>query len=162
MADPVTNDQPGDRPSYPEPRPSATEVGHTEVLHNEVPPLPGMPAALSSEASARSARGGFQVVGGRAKDKVRDVAGRASNVARQASEKASQFKGVAAERVSAWRETVRDRMPAWKQQAQDRYEVGRRRGRELATRYPLQTVAAAAAVGFVIGFAVRFLRRDRG
>lgn len=192
MAEPLSKHRLDESPRYPEPSPTAGSPVNRTAAERELPPrLPGMPSAPdagSAEFSgangttfdverdedfrtnrgsrgkntAERARERLQVVAGSAKRQASHMADRASDVAHHAGERMSQWKDSAADRVSAMRDQFRERLPYWRRNARHSVRVAQARTREVTNRYPVQTVAAAAGVGFIIGFALRIWRSDRG
>lgn len=104
------------------------------------------------------ARDKFQSVAGDAREKLNDLADRASNIASEAGE-----------RLNSLRNELNHRLPEWKREARHRAEEARLVARRTATQvdqkareYPLETIAAAAGAGFLLGATMRIWRSNRG
>ncbi len=67
----------------------------------------------------------------------------------------------AADRLDEWSEVAQERFQELRQQARAALARSRERAQTLADTYPLQTIAAIAGVGFVIGIALRMSRRPK-
>jgi ElaB/YqjD/DUF883 family membrane-anchored ribosome-binding protein len=100
----------------------------------------------------------LHVAADEARERLNEVAARASKVADQAKQ-----------RLHEARIRFNERLPIWKQQARDRAHDARIIARHTATqadekarRYPIETIAAAAGAGFLIGVTMRIWRSSRG
>ena len=107
---------------------------------------------------AERARDKFQVVAEGARDRMNDLTDRASNIADEAGQ-----------RLTDMRDRFNDRLPEWKRQARERVDDARIRARRTAVQadlkakqYPIETIAAAAGAGFLLGATMRIWRSSRG
>jgi ElaB/YqjD/DUF883 family membrane-anchored ribosome-binding protein len=113
---------------------------------------------IASHRIAEKASDKLHVAADEARERLNEVAERASKVADQAKR-----------RLHDARIRFNERLPIWKQQARDRAKDARIIARHTATqadekarRYPLETIAAAAGAGFLIGVTMRIWRSSRG
>lgn len=67
-----------------------------------------------------------------------------------------------ADHVEDWRRAALEKTAELRRQAKSRYDQARERARQLGHDYPLQVVAAAAIIGFLIGAGLRIRRANRG
>ena len=161
------------RPIYPEPSPTAGslpetatpstyDVGSGSEGGRFVVAGDPLRARESSTDTARDlavkARDKFQVVAGDAKEKMNGLADRASDIASQAGQ-----------RLKDLRSDLNQRLPEWKREARLRADDARRVVRrsaaqadQKARQYPLETIAAAAGAGFLLGATMRIWRSNRG
>jgi ElaB/YqjD/DUF883 family membrane-anchored ribosome-binding protein len=77
------------------------------------------------------------------KDKISDVATGAADMARTAKDKAGEFAHNAKDKVSEWAGDASDKAGDLAQEAT-----------QLIRRYPMQSIAAGMALGFLIAFAM--------
>jgi ElaB/YqjD/DUF883 family membrane-anchored ribosome-binding protein len=61
----------------------------------------------------------------------------------------------ARDRAQEWRRAAQERAENLRGEARSRYQEARRRAEQIGREYPLQTLLAMAAAGFLIGAAVR-------
>ena len=115
-------------------------------------------AAEGAREIAERARDKFQSVADDAREKMNDLAGRASDIADQAGQ-----------RLHDMRDRLNERLPEWKREARLRIDDARVRARGAAVQtdakarsMPLETIAAAAGAGFLLGATMRIWRSSRG
>lgn len=87
----------------------------------------------------------------------------------EARERLNEFADQAKRRLHDARVRLNERLPVWKRQARQGANDARILARHTATkaeenarRYPVQTIAAAAGAGFLIGATMRIWRSSRG
>lgn len=176
MAEPLKNNF-DPRPLYPEPSPTvgAGPVAVDATLPSEYAPTslngfaepgdyeeqePGIVDRARDAAQAAGER--LQVVAGRARRQAGEIAGRAADLAGDAGERLGDLKDRATEQASHLRDEWNERMPVWRARARHSVEDARLRANQTTQRYPLQTIAAAAALGFIVGIGLRVWRSNRG
>src|SRR5262249_12631846 len=94
--------------------------------------------------------------------KVRETAGRReewkggiSDLRASAKGSLQKLRRSAEEHAEEWRRLAVEKTEELRRQAQTRYQQARGRAEQVGRDYPLQTVLAAAAAGFVLGIALR-------
>jgi ElaB/YqjD/DUF883 family membrane-anchored ribosome-binding protein len=165
MADPLVN-QHGVRNEY-EPT-TLSGLADPEAKGEPQPALPVASAidneGFSSETGKTSqelheaARQQLQVVAGQARREADVLKIRAANVVGKASERISNIKETASERVAQLRREFNARLPVWRAQARHNLQ----RADAVSKQHPLETIAAAAAFGFIVGVTLRIRRSSRG
>lgn len=167
------------RPIYPEPSPSSAALPETgtrstfdvgsgsEVrdVRESVRSIDLEQRDRSSEDAADKAR----ILAERARDKFESVADGAKERMNQVAERASNIADQAGQRINEMRDRLNERIPEWKQEARERVDNARVRARAVAVqadakarRMPLETIAAAAGAGFLLGATMRVWRSSRG
>jgi ElaB/YqjD/DUF883 family membrane-anchored ribosome-binding protein len=68
----------------------------------------------------------------------------------------------AADHVEDWRRAALEKTAELRRQAKSRYDQTRERARQLGRDHPLQVVAVAGIIGFLIGAGLRIRRANRG
>ena len=93
--------------------------------------------------------------------KVRETAGREewkggiSDLRASAKGRVQQLRRSAEEHAEEWRRLAVEKTEELRRQARTRYQQARGRAEQVGHDYPLQTVLAAAAAGFLLGIALR-------
>jgi len=108
---------------------------------------------------ARDTQSRIRVVGGQAREQASD---RASGLARSVKDRFSNFRQDAAQATSQAKETAREKIIDFNQKARRRVYDARDRAETVRKEYPIQTMLGIAAASFVIGFALRLWRSNRG
>ena len=161
------------RPIYPEPSPTAGSLPETaspstydvgsgseggRFVVGGAPLRTQEDSTVDARAIAEKARDKFESVAGDAKEKMNEIADRASNLATEASQRLQDLPN-----------NFNDRLPEWKREVRLRADDARRVARRTATQadqkarqYPLETIAAAAGAGFLLGATMRIWRSNRG
>jgi ElaB/YqjD/DUF883 family membrane-anchored ribosome-binding protein len=86
----------------------------------------------------------------------------ASRATREITGRASQASRRAAIRLERWSEQAAVRASELREEGYEAVQNAKQRARDLANRYPVQTVAAIAGIGFLLGLTLRLGRRRRG
>jgi ElaB/YqjD/DUF883 family membrane-anchored ribosome-binding protein len=119
---------------------------------------------FSDEASehartvADRTRDKLHVVADEAHERLNELADRAHTIAHEAEHRLRELRGRFNERLPEWKRQARER-------AQDARVVARRTAVQIdeqAKKHPVETIAAAAGVGFVLGATMRIWRSSRG
>ncbi len=87
---------------------------------------------------------------------------RASQMIEDIGEEVSDAGRQAAYKLDEWSKEVGERFQKFRLEAKRKLATSRGRAQELGDTYPLQTIAAAAGVFFVLGVALRMRRSHRG
>ncbi len=87
---------------------------------------------------------------------------RASQMMEDIGEEVSDARRQAAHKLDEWSKEAGERLQRFRLNAQRAFANSRARAEELGDAYPLQTIAAAAGLCFVLGVALRMRRSHRG
>jgi ElaB/YqjD/DUF883 family membrane-anchored ribosome-binding protein len=142
-----------DESAAPEPaRPVFVEVSETELQRRaaQVGKVAGTAVALFRDARRR-----LQEPGQARHDHLSDLGATART-------RVWEFRRETADHVEDWRRAAREKTAEFRRQARSRLEEARERARQLGHDYPLQVVAVAGIIGFLIGAGLRIRRANRG
>jgi ElaB/YqjD/DUF883 family membrane-anchored ribosome-binding protein len=159
------------QPIKPEPDPLPTGLPESsststfEVGSGSEGPVPVERLRSSSEDVHDAA----QRIADQAREKLHDAADEARVRMNEVADRASKLADQAKHRLHDARIRFNERLPIWKQQAREHAHDARIvarhtaiRADENARRYPIETIAAAAGAGFLIGATMRIWRSSRG
>ena len=158
-------------PIKPEPDPLPTALPESSSTSTfEVGSGSEGPVRIESwRASKEDAHLTSRQVADEASEKLHEVADEARERLNELSDRASKLADQAKRRLHDARIRFNERLPVWKQQARERAHDARIIARHTATqadekarRFPIETIAAAAGAGFLIGVTMRIWRSSRG
>ena len=177
MADSKLNLTP--RPIYPEPSPTSAalpeeatpstfDVGRGSEVRSSRESITAINSNLRDRTADETSENAREIAE-RARDKFQTVADGARERMNDLSERASDIADQAGQRLNDMRDRFNERLPEWKREARLRVDDARVRARSAAVqadakarRMPLETIAAAAGAGFLLGATMRIWRSSRG
>jgi ElaB/YqjD/DUF883 family membrane-anchored ribosome-binding protein len=86
---------------------------------------------------------------------------RAASAMQDIGEGVADLRENAARHLDEWSEQADERMQKIRREMNQALDRGRANAKRLSDQYPLQTIAAIAGAGFVLGLALRLGRRSR-
>jgi ElaB/YqjD/DUF883 family membrane-anchored ribosome-binding protein len=98
----------------------------------------------------------------RANQLVREKAERASRWGQRSGDEVVEIRRQTAQKMDEWSELAGEHIQAFRRELSSALSLYRERAQQLAEEYPLQTIAAIAGAGFVLGVALRIRRSHRG